>query len=95
MIKSTIFAAVLAATAATPALAGSYVDQYPGYWGPEWAPYPDYAAFIPYGLPMVPATPTTTYVPEVSDAPLPARLYYIPQQAPLYNVPPYVVLAPY
>ncbi len=108
MMKKLLFAAVLAATAATPAVAGgnpgywgppavagSYVDQYPGYWQPYWYPYPNFAAAIPFGIPIVTSQPTVAYFPAASPVPLPARVYFVPQQPPYYNVPPYPVIEPY
>jgi hypothetical protein len=93
MLKKMAFAAAM--IAATPALAGSYVDQYRGYFRPHWHHYPNYAAFIPYGWPMVPSVRTMDYVPEANYALLPVRVYFIPQEQPYYNAPPYEVVAPY
>jgi hypothetical protein len=96
MLRKIAFAAILAMIAATPAWAGSYVDQYRGYFRPHWHHYPNYAAFIPYGWPMIPSVRGLVYVPETGYyALLPARVYFIPQQPPYYNVPPYAVIAPY
>ena len=94
MLKKIAFAALLV-SAATPALAGSYIDQYRGYFRPHWHRYPNYTAFIPYGLPMTPSVRGFAYFPEAGYALLPARIYFIPQQQPYYNVPPYPVIAPY
>lgn len=95
MLRKIAFAAILAMIAATPAWAGSYVDQYRGYFRPHWHRYPNYTAFIPYGWPMIPSVRGLAYVPEAGYALLPARVYFIPQQPPYYNVPPYPVIAPY
>jgi hypothetical protein len=85
-------ALVAAMVAATPAFAHGYLAPY-RYVGPHWHPYPDYAAFVPYGLPIVTYSPTVDFVPSVGVVPV--RVYYIPQQQPLYNVPPYEEVAPY
>lgn len=95
MFKKIALAAVAVAISTAPALAGSYVDQYPGYYRPHWHPYPNYAAFIPFGFPMTPSARGLTYVPEAGYAPVPAQVYFIPQNEPYYNVPPYAVIAPY
>lgn len=91
MLKTMLFGAVAAMIAATPAMAG-------GYWHGghlrHWHRYPNYAAALPYGWPFVAYTRSTAYIP-AADAVLPVRVYYIPQQPPYYNVPPYLVVAPY
>lgn len=92
MLRKIAFAAAMIAV--TPAFAGSYVDQYPGYFRPYWAAYPNYTACIPYGLPMTPSVPAFDYLP-AAHAAVPVRVYFIPQQPPYYNVPPYEVAAPY
>ncbi|HLH10344.1 MAG TPA: hypothetical protein VKV77_00525 [Methylovirgula sp.] len=92
MLKSVAFAAAI--LGATPAFAGSYVDQYPGYFVPCWHPYPNYTAHIPWGMPMVPSVRTLDYVRGLN-AVVPVRVYFIPQQTPYYNVPPYEVIEPF
>jgi hypothetical protein len=90
-------ALVAATIAATPALADQYFIPYQGV-GPHWHPYPDYAAYVPYGLPIASYSRSIGYVAGLGYVPV--RVYYIPQQVPpqqgpLYNVPPYQVVAPY
>lgn len=87
--KALIVSAIIAATPATAE--GLYSQEYT-YWR-TWHPYPNYAAAIPYGLPVVAYTRTTTYLPFFGY--VPARLYFIPQKTPFYNVPPYTVVEPF
>ncbi len=95
MLKKMLFAAVCAMVVATPALAEDYYSQYDNYWR-TWHPYPNYAAAIPYGLvPIIAYTRTTAYLPALGYAQVPVRVYFIPQQTPLYNVPPYTVVEPF
>jgi len=63
MLKKIAFAAISVMVAAAPAFAGGYAGQYRGYFRPHWNPYPNYAAFIPYGLPMTTSTRTLAFVP--------------------------------
>jgi opacity protein-like surface antigen len=44
-----------------------------------------------YTQPFVAYSSATAYVPVTTYAAVPVRVYYIPQQPPYYNVPPYVV----
>lgn len=92
MLKKALFAGIAAFAAVTPATAqGLYSAEYT-YWR-HWHPYPNYAAAIPYGLPVVAYMRTTTYLPPFGI--VPAKLYFIPQTTPFYNVPPYMVVAPF
>lgn len=87
-------AVVLATLAATPAWAGGPADCcHAGHYWAHWHRYPDYAACVPYGLPIIPYARTIDYVPGIGEVPV--RVYYIPRQQPLYSVPPYRVIAPY
>jgi hypothetical protein len=83
-------AIVLTALAATPAWADCCHSG--RYWA-HWHRYPNYAACIPYGLPFIPYSRTIDYVPGIDEVPM--RVYYVPLNQPLYNVPPYRVIAPY
>ena len=75
------------------------------YWrdGYGRAPYGVYpaAALVPNGAavlpetgfdraPIVAYTSATAFVPVTTYAPVPVRVYYMPQQQPYYNVPPYL-----
>lgn len=84
-----------ALVAATPALAAGYVGQYTGYYRPHWHPYPNCSALIPYGWPMITSVRSYAYIAQANYALLPVRVFFVPQQQPLYNVPPYALIAPY
>ena len=61
------------------------------------APTPDVlAASQPddYRMPFAAYRSATALVPVTTYAPVPVRIYYIPQQQPYYNVPPYAVREP-
>lgn len=89
MLRKMLFAAAGVMFFATPALAGPWVN-YDGY-----QPIDSYAVAIPYGYPFMPYTDAVIPVPVVTYAPVHVRVYAVPQQPPYYNVPPYVVYAPY
>lgn len=65
---------------------------YGGY--PAAALVPNGAAVLPEtGFdrpPIVAYTSATAFVPVTTYAPVPVRVYYLPQQQPYYNVPPYL-----
>lgn len=90
MLRKLIFAAAaaslagIASLAATPALASPWVN-YDGYFpvNPNWVYFP------PFGYPFAPYADVTVL------APVHVRVYAVPQQPPLYNVPPYPVYVPY
>lgn len=88
MLRQILFAAASATFLATPALAGPWVN-YDGY-----NVYPEYTYVIPYGYPFTPYADVTVAVPVVTYAPVPVRVYAVPQVPPYYNVPPYAVYAP-
>lgn len=54
------------------------------------------AASLPegYRAPFAAYRPATALVPVMTYAPVPVRVYYIPQEQPYYNVPPYAVREP-
>jgi hypothetical protein len=71
---------------------------YPDSYGPvrhAFRPhgYPP-AAALDYAPPIVAYRSATAYVPVTTYAPVPVRIYYVPQQQPYYNVPPYAVREP-
>ena len=60
---------------------------------------PAYAAYAPtaalsYAPPTLAYRNVLAYVPVTTYAPVPVRIYYVPQQQPYYNVPPYAVPDP-
>jgi hypothetical protein len=66
-----------------------------GYPGAAYG-VPVNAGYVPTATPEYPAQivayrSATAFVPVTTYAPVPIRVYYIPQQQPYYNVPPYAV----
>lgn len=47
-----------------------------------------------YVPPMLAYRQATAFVPVTTYAPVPVRIYYVPQEQPYYNVPPYAVRVP-
>lgn len=95
MLRKIIFAAVAAAgftasLAATPALAGPWVN-YDGYYPVN----PNWAYFAPNTYPFGAYSDVVVGVPVVTYAPVHVRVYTVPQVPPYYNVPPYPVYQPY
>ncbi|MGO9004553.1 MAG: hypothetical protein ACLQIQ_18115 [Beijerinckiaceae bacterium] len=64
----------------------SYPSHAPGVRA--YAAYPPTAA-LDQAAPVVAYRNATAYVPVTTYAQVPVRIYYIPQQQPYYNVPPY------
>ncbi|REF85821.1 hypothetical protein DES32_1857 [Methylovirgula ligni] len=96
MLRKLILALAAAAALVTPAAATTrdYYGQYHTYWR-HWHPYPNYTAYLPYGWPMIAYTRSAAYVPGYPYGPVPVNVYYIRRSTPVYNVPPYTVIAPY